>query len=160
MNQRAGIWGIIDASSQPWTNTPWEWLFVYGTLKRGQRNHALLLGAPFGGEARIDGMRLYDLGPFPMAIAEAGFHIEGELFGVDARLLAELDRFERSPRLYERILCPIAPMHAANLANKPAQPSHPPQRAWLYRGRAHQVRHVPPIGPRYDPTPTHTGANQ
>lgn len=160
MNQGAGIWGIIDASSQPRTNTPWEWLFVYGTLKRGQRNHRLLLGAPFGGEARIDGVRLYDLGPFPMAIAEAGFHIEGELFGVDARLLAELDRFEGSPRLYERILWPVTPLQAANPANASAQTAKPPERAWLYLGRAHQVRHVVPIGPRYDQTQTHTGADR
>jgi gamma-glutamylcyclotransferase (GGCT)/AIG2-like uncharacterized protein YtfP len=91
-------------------------------------------------------MRLYDLGPFPMAIEEAGFQIEGELFSVDARRLAELDRYEGAPRLYERILWPITPI--------PGTPSqgNGPRQAWIYRGRAHQVRHVAPLGSRYDQT--------
>ena len=139
--------GIIHAppqtqqGSQEAPSNAWAWLFVYGTLKRGHRHHQLLVGAGFGGEARAHGLRLYDLGPFPMAIEEAGFHIEGELFRVPASQLQELDRFEGAPRLYERILWPISPIH-----------SSPPHQAWIYRGHAHQVRHVAAIGPRYEPS--------
>ena len=44
-------------------------VFVYGTLMRGMANHRHLAGAPCLGTAELAGFALYDLGPFPMAIA-------------------------------------------------------------------------------------------
>ena len=43
-------------------------LFVYGSLKRGMANHGELRGAAELGSTRLEGLALYDLGPFPMAI--------------------------------------------------------------------------------------------
>jgi len=47
-------------------------LFVYGSLKRGQRAHHLLQGLPWLGQAWLPGACLHDLGPFPMAVLGEG----------------------------------------------------------------------------------------
>ena len=103
-------------------------LFVYGSLKRGMANHPQLQQAVWVGCARLEGLALYDLGPFPMAIAcsEPGSAIEGELYQVNAALLEQLDRFEGAPRLYQRELHRLSSGEAV----------------WVYVGRAQQVRHV------------------
>ena len=106
-------------------------LFVYGSLKRGMANHGELRGATELGSTRLEGLALYDLGPFPMAIpsSEPGCAIEGELYRVGPDQLARLDRFEGAPRLYQR--------QRRQLSNGSA--------AWVYVGRARQVRHSPRI---------------
>lgn len=101
-------------------------LFVYGTLKRGQANHHHMIGARFAADALMDGIELYDLGPFPMAIAGEG-RARGELFWVDGEQLAALDRFEGVPRLYARRQRPLCDGRLA----------------WIYLGRPRQVRHSP-----------------
>ncbi|MEY3545051.1 MAG: hypothetical protein RLZZ106_536 [Cyanobacteriota bacterium] len=107
-------------------------LFVYGSLKRGMANHPELEGANGLGNARLQGLALYDLGPFPMAIAcsEPGCAIEGELYQVSAALLKQLDRFEGAPRLYQRELHRLSSGEAI----------------WVYVGQARQVRHVKRLG--------------
>lgn len=99
-------------------------LFVYGTLKRGLANHHQLAGAGFVAEAVMDGLDLHDLGPFPMAIAGQG-QAHGELYRVNEAQLAQLDRFEGVPRLYERCKRPL----------------RDGRQAWIYLGRPRQVRH-------------------
>jgi gamma-glutamylcyclotransferase (GGCT)/AIG2-like uncharacterized protein YtfP len=119
-------------------------VFVYGTLRRGQSNHHLLAGARWGGEQRLPGARLHNLGPFPMAIATpdtAADAVQGELWWVDAATLEQLDRLEGHPRLYER-----RPLTLAS-----------GQRAWVYLGRPRQVRHSPPLPQGLWP-PASTGA--
>jgi gamma-glutamylcyclotransferase (GGCT)/AIG2-like uncharacterized protein YtfP len=100
-------------------------VFVYGTLKRGHGNHHWLAGASFEGEARLPGVVLHDLGPFPMAVAGEGT-VTGEVYCVDAAGLARLDRLEGYPRLYDRRPLALADGRSA----------------WVYLGRPHQVRHV------------------
>ncbi|QFU02035.1 Gamma-glutamylcyclotransferase family protein ytfP [Halomonas sp. THAF5a] len=83
---------------------------VYGTLKRGLRNHHWLDGAAYLGEDRLTEATLYDLGPYPGARLEPSRGITVEVFRVDARLLAGLDRLEdyrvRTPREgdYDRLV--------------------------------------------------------
>jgi gamma-glutamylcyclotransferase (GGCT)/AIG2-like uncharacterized protein YtfP len=103
-------------------------LFVYGSLKRGQRSHHLLQGLPWLGQAWLPGACLHDLGPFPMAVLGEG-RIQGELYGVGETDLAALDRYEGAPRLYQR--------HWLSLEDG--------RSAWVYLGRSHQVRHVAPL---------------
>ncbi|MGM0536207.1 MAG: gamma-glutamylcyclotransferase family protein [Pseudomonadota bacterium] len=67
---------------------------VYGTLKRGLRNHHWLEGAHFLGADRLTSATLYDLGPYPAAKPETSRGVEVEVFAVSARLLAGLDRLE------------------------------------------------------------------
>ena len=69
--------------------------------------------------------------------------LQGEIYGVDAAQLAELDRFEGVPRLYER-------QH-----HQLSDGRH----VWVYVGRSHQVRHVqritswPPASDHLRPAP-------
>jgi gamma-glutamylcyclotransferase (GGCT)/AIG2-like uncharacterized protein YtfP len=80
-------------------------LFVYGTLKRGGRNHRLLAGQEFLGEACTrPGYALYHLGGFPGLVRdpENGETVRGELWRVDERLLPRLDAYEGVPDLFVR----------------------------------------------------------
>ena len=68
-------------------------LFLYGTLKRGEKSHRLMAGQRFVGEATTEPRyRLYDLVPYPGLMADVGgVAVAGELWEVDATCLAELD---------------------------------------------------------------------
>ncbi|XP_055965780.1 gamma-glutamylaminecyclotransferase [Sorex fumeus] len=87
-------------------------VFVYGTLKSGQPNHALLLDrangcATFRGCGRT-------LEPFPLVIAGpynipyllqlpgTGHCVRGEVYAVDEPMLRFLDDFEDCPDMYQR----------------------------------------------------------
>ncbi|MCG6659345.1 gamma-glutamylcyclotransferase [Halomonas campisalis] len=63
---------------------------VYGTLKRGLRNHHWLEGADFLGSDRLTGATLYDLGPYPGAKSEPSDGVEVEVFRVGPRLALPL----------------------------------------------------------------------
>jgi gamma-glutamylcyclotransferase (GGCT)/AIG2-like uncharacterized protein YtfP len=82
-------------------------VFVYGTLKRGGRNHHFLAGQQFLGEARTQpGYTLYSLGGYPGMVrsAEAGHDVAGEVWHVEAACLAGLDELEGvGEGLYERV---------------------------------------------------------
>ncbi|NRD68041.1 gamma-glutamylcyclotransferase [Corallococcus exiguus] len=82
-------------------------IFAYGTLLSGEPNHRLLRGARLIGPARTQPrFSLYDYGPFP-TLASGGRHaVAGELYEVDALMLAALDRLEGHPHFYQR--SPIA----------------------------------------------------
>ena len=67
---------------------------VYGTLKRGLRNHHWLDGAEFVGTDILSSITLYDIGPYPGARAESSRGVEIEVFRVDAAGLKRLDRLE------------------------------------------------------------------
>jgi gamma-glutamylcyclotransferase (GGCT)/AIG2-like uncharacterized protein YtfP len=68
-------------------------LFVYGTLLRGERNHAVLSGARFVRDAKTRAeMTLLDLGPYPALARGGDTCVAGELWDVDD--LREIDAFE------------------------------------------------------------------
>ena len=72
-------------------------LFVYGTLKRGGVNFALIRDQRFVGEAvTAPRYRVYDLGPYPGLVRDDayGLAVAGELWEVSACALGELDDFE------------------------------------------------------------------
>lgn len=84
-------------------------LFVYGTLMRGDDNHARLGGARFVGEAATTGaFELVDCGPYPAITRRAPRDVEsspgvvGELYELDPRHLPELDAYEGHPELFVR----------------------------------------------------------
>jgi gamma-glutamylaminecyclotransferase len=71
-------------------------VFVYGTLKRGDCRHGHLAGSVFVGEAvTAAGYRLFHLGDYPGLLDEAGGgSIEGELYEVTDGQLRALDDVE------------------------------------------------------------------
>ncbi|MCG8391462.1 MAG: gamma-glutamylcyclotransferase [Pseudomonadales bacterium] len=78
-------------------------VFVYGTLKRGLRNHHFLRRARFVGAAcTAPAFQLFDLGGCPGAWLPGSGVIHGEVYEVDALTLASLDRLEEVPRVYRR----------------------------------------------------------
>ena len=80
-------------------------VFVYGTLKRGERNHRLLAAAEFVGPAFTEPrFRLIDCGPYPAMIehCDEPLVVAGEVFRIDDAILVELDRLEDEGRLYRR----------------------------------------------------------
>jgi len=77
-------------------------VMVYGTLLSGEPNHRVLEGARFIARAQTPpSFRMYDLGGCP-AVTTGGDTIHGEVYDVDERTLARLDRLEVHPTLYRR----------------------------------------------------------
>ncbi|XP_051913772.1 gamma-glutamylaminecyclotransferase-like [Hippocampus zosterae] len=87
-------------------------LFVYGTLKRGQPNHALMLDRSLGAAQLLatavttETFPLVIAGernvPFLLNLPGRGRRVHGELYRVDERLLSFMDVFEDTPALYQR----------------------------------------------------------
>jgi gamma-glutamylaminecyclotransferase len=78
-------------------------IFVYGSLRRGERANGLLADATFVGEARTAvGFTLYDLGSFPGVVRCGDRAVLGELYEVDDATLERLDRYEGHPHFYLR----------------------------------------------------------
>ena len=71
-------------------------VFVYGTLKSGNTNNALLVerGSELIGDCTATGIEMYDLGPFPAAVLKEGGEVEGEIWLVDKATLDRLDWLE------------------------------------------------------------------
>ena len=92
-------------------------VFVYGSLKRGYWNSALLSDSVFKGETvteqhyymlsgRIEGSRA-----FPVILdddpALSTRPVKGEIYHVNDECLAQLDRLERVPDSYERKIADV-----------------------------------------------------
>ena len=80
-------------------------VFVYGTLKRGQRNFRYLQAAEFVGSFSTESIfSMYAFDNYP-AVCEQGLHaIHGEVYHVSDAQFRLLDELERYPGYYQRIL--------------------------------------------------------
>lgn len=67
-------------------------VFVYGTLRSGQPNNALMDGSLIG-MATVEGV-LHNAGGFPGLRPAAGRYVRGEVWEVPEETLARLDRLE------------------------------------------------------------------
>ncbi len=83
-------------------------VFVYGTLKRGHGNNALLRTSPFVAEGHTKHPYvMYSTGGFPVVSDRvpddtAALSVKGEIFEIDERTLRSLDGLEGYPRMYGR----------------------------------------------------------
>jgi gamma-glutamylaminecyclotransferase len=85
-------------------------IFVYGTLKRGCKNHHYMAGQSFVGPAgTAPGFSLFDLGGHPGMVRVPGAKgVSGELWSVDEPCLARLDELEGTAQgLYRRESVPL-----------------------------------------------------
>jgi len=100
-------------------------LFVYGTMKRGLRNHARLAKARFLGEAITRGdcyLMWTKQVPgttklAPVLTPDGTFRIRGELYEVDGDILSNIDLCEGHPVVYERFQVDVdlvAPFQGVN----------------------------------------------
>ena len=81
-------------------------IFVYGTLKKGFRNHHFLDGATFLTDATLtNGWKMLHLGGFPGMVKsdDPMDEVEGEVYRVSDDMIPALDRLEGVPTLYQRI---------------------------------------------------------
>lgn len=89
-------------------------VFVYGTLKRGQPNYGVMTDQTIGkatfqgqGETKFR-FPLVIAGPFniPYCVNKEGVgeHVRGELYEVDDKMLAYLDKMEDIPVHYQRLI--------------------------------------------------------
>lgn len=76
------------------------YLFVYGTLKTGNFNNRLLNGFK-GIPAKAPGILLFEGPGYPFAKRGSGTAI-GELYEIDEKTLARIDRLEGHPEYYHR----------------------------------------------------------
>lgn len=84
-------------------------VFVYGTLRRGERGHHVLGGAPFVREAVTEpAYTMVDLGEYPALLAGGRTAIVGELYRVNGTILSVLDDYEDVPEMYQRVTIEVA----------------------------------------------------
>lgn len=78
-------------------------VFVYGTLRKGYKNHHLMAGARDLGPARsLESYALF-LDDYPYLVkSQAVAPVVGELYAVDQSGLARLDQLEEHPNWYCR----------------------------------------------------------
>jgi len=83
-------------------NADEAFVFVYGTLLKGQSNYNRFL-APANPVMRgeIDGFEMYDLGAFPGIVRGDG-KVKGEVYRVTKKQLEEIDRLEGEGILYKK----------------------------------------------------------
>ncbi len=80
-------------------------VFVYGTLRRGQRNHYMLDTSCFLGlHVTKPCYTMLDLGTYPGVVPGGDCAITGELYRVTATTLATLDELEDYPHRYDRVV--------------------------------------------------------
>jgi gamma-glutamylcyclotransferase (GGCT)/AIG2-like uncharacterized protein YtfP len=78
-------------------------VFVYGTLRRNEVNHHLLEEARYCGTCETPPhYKMVSLGAYPGVVKGGGTSIEGEVYEVNARQMADLDRLEGYPQAYGR----------------------------------------------------------
>lgn len=77
-------------------------VFVYGTLMQGQRANHMLSGARFAGKVQLNDHAMYHLGRYPGIVPCPGETVWGELYYVNAEMLAKMDEYEEEGSLYLR----------------------------------------------------------
>ena len=79
-------------------------VFVYGTLKRDQRNHHYLEQAEFVGYHLTDEcFSMYEFDDYPAVTQDGSHAVSGEIYRVNQQQFQMLDELEWYPRIYQRI---------------------------------------------------------
>ena len=79
-------------------------VFVYGSLKKGQRNDHFLRAAQFVGNFTTPGIySMYEFEDYPAVCLHGQHAIEGEIYHVNDQQFKMLDDLEWCPHFYQRI---------------------------------------------------------
>ena len=82
-------------------------VFVYGTLKRGQRNNHFLREAEFIARHTTAAIySMYDFDDYPAVCIEGRHAVHGELYRVSDHQFRLIDDLEWYPHFYQRIEIP------------------------------------------------------
>lgn len=85
-------------------------VFVYGTLKQGHYNHALISNDPTArlimDDAFVQG-QMYDLGNYPAIVPKSPGQSIGEVWEVSEKTLKRIDQIESHPAYYVREEIPL-----------------------------------------------------
>ncbi|OCC14790.1 hypothetical protein DBT_1850 [Dissulfuribacter thermophilus] len=85
-----------------------DYLFVYGTLKKGFVNHSYLRGAKFVGKAYTKSKYALYVGEYPFVVKNQPLsNIFGELYEINEAILSHVDELEEHPDLYCREKVPV-----------------------------------------------------
>lgn len=137
---------MMEQLSQRFKNTPdlielkkgpeWIPLFVYGTLKSGEKNRHFLNGAKWLGEARTASIFKVsiNMGLFPVAFQggkdlHAHNHIFGEVYAVNLRQLIQIDRLEDNGGMFYR------KQNYVHLFEQKVGNVIPSLKCWMYLGK-------------------------
>jgi gamma-glutamylaminecyclotransferase len=78
-------------------------VFVYGSMKRGGTEHAALAGSSYLGKVATEAtFELIDMGGLPGLTTGGSVSVQGELYAVSERVLANLDELEDHPDTFHR----------------------------------------------------------
>lgn len=76
---------------------------VYGTLKQGRSNHALMRDSKLLGATNLEGFIMYSAGGFPVIYRDISHSITIEVYEVDPEVVKHnLDPLEGHPHWYKR----------------------------------------------------------
>ena len=80
-------------------------IFVYGTLKKGGKNHFFLQDSKFIRYETLKGYSIYDIKHgFPLMFkTEENSKVYGEVYEIDSDTLMRIDGLENEGRFYERV---------------------------------------------------------
>ena len=78
-----------------------HYVFTYGTLLKGERNHHLISDDDYLCDGSINGFKMFNLGTYP-GIEYGEGEVLGELYMVDDETLKRLDYLEEEGSLYLR----------------------------------------------------------
>lgn len=79
-------------------------VFVYGTLKRGQRNEHFMHGAEYLGRHSTEKIySMYEFEDYPAVCLRGSRAITGEVYQISDRQFGMLDDLEWYPHFYQRI---------------------------------------------------------
>jgi gamma-glutamylcyclotransferase (GGCT)/AIG2-like uncharacterized protein YtfP len=98
-----------------------EFLFVYGSLKKGFDNHKLLCkyAKRVGKASTVGKFAMYEdsFGNYPYLVKEPITKVMGELYEIKRKeLLEKIDRFEGAPEYYQRKKIKVKTHKGVNLA--------------------------------------------
>lgn len=78
------------------------YIFVYGTLMRGEKAHDYLAGARYAGTYSLRDHAIYNLGRYPGIRPKVGSAVLGEVYEIDLDMLKNMDIYEDEGSLYNR----------------------------------------------------------